>query len=180
MTAQDMRDLWAYLKTVPASAKPSRAHAIKFPYSWRAALVPWSWLYFDQGEFEPDPAQTPQVNRGAYLVAALTHCGECHTPRNTFGGLERSRWLTGARMPTGDLVAGNLTPDKSGLASWSADDIAETLSSGELPEGGTVGEEMSEVVKNSTSRMRPEDRAAIAAYLKSLPPLATTVVKKGK
>ena len=86
----------------------------------------------------------------------MTHCGECHTPRNFLGGLERAQWLTGARMPGGELVAPNLTPDKSGLADWSAADIVDALTDGTLPQGGTLGEEMGEVVRNSTSRLRPE------------------------
>lgn len=83
-------------------------------------------------------------------------------------------------MPEGDLVAPNLTPDKSGLADWSVDDIIQALTDGTLPEGGTLGEQMGEVVEFSTSRMRPEDRQAIAAYLKALPPMPTQVKKKKK
>lgn len=178
MTAQDVADLRAYLRTVPPSNRPSRAHEVSFPFSVRAALGPWKWLYFTAGEYKPVAGKDATWNRGAYIVEALTHCGECHTPRNTFGALERDHWLTGARMPVGDLVASNLTPDKTGLADWSAGDIVDTLSSGTLPEGGTVGAEMGEVVRNSTSRLRAEDREAIAAYLKTLPPQPTTVKKK--
>lgn len=180
MTRQDMLDLRAYLATVPPSKKPSRAHDVKFPFSIRLALIPWKWLNFDAGEFKPDAGHSAQINRGAYIVQALTHCGECHTPRDFLGGLDRDLWLSGARMPVGDLVAGNLTPDKTGLADWSAADIVDALDSGVLPEGGTLGGEMGEVVANSTGRMRPDDREAIAAYLKALPPTATTVQKKSK
>lgn len=178
MTAQDVADLRAYLKTVPPSAKPSRAHEVRFPFSVRATLGPWKWLFFTAGEYQPVAGKDAAWNRGAYIVEALTHCGECHTPRNYFGALERGHWLTGARMPVGDLVAGNLTPDKTGLADWSAADIVETLTSGELPEGGTVGEEMAEIVRNSTSHLTAQDRATIAAYLKALPPSPTQVTKK--
>lgn len=180
MTTQDLRDLRAYLATVPPAAKPSRPDEVTWPFSWRAALAPWKRLFFTAGEYKPDPAHDAQWNRGAYLVEAVTHCGECHTPRNFLGGLERAQSLTGARMPGGELVAPNLTPDKSGLADWSAADIVDALTDGTLPEGGTLGEEMGEVVRNSTSRLRPEDRAAIAAYLKALPPLPTQVKRKTK
>jgi mono/diheme cytochrome c family protein len=180
MTTQDLRDLRAYLATVPPAAKPSRPDEVTWPFSWRAALAPWKRLFFTAGEYKPDPAHDAQWNRGAYLVEAVTHCGECHTPRNFLGGLERAQSLTGARMPGGELVAPNLTPDKSGLADWSAADSVDALTDGTLPEGGTLGEEMGEVVRNSTSRLRPEDRAAIAAYLKALPPLPTQVKKKAK
>lgn len=178
MTAQDMRDLKTYLATVPPSTKPRRAHEVSFPFSVRTALLAWKWLNFDAGELKPDASRDAKWNRGAYLVQALTHCGECHTPRTMIGGLERSQWLSGARMPVGDLVASNLTPHKSGLADWSIADIVDALETGTLPQGGTLGGEMGEVVRNSTGRMRAADREAIAIYLKSLPPLATQVKKK--
>lgn len=178
MTDQDIRDLKAYLWTVPPDKTPRRAHEVGFPFSIRMALVPWRWLNFSPGEWKPDPTRDAQWNRGSYLVNALSHCGECHTPRDIMGGLDRSQWLTGARMPTGDLVASNLTPDKTGLADWSAADIADALESGLLPQGGTLGGEMGEVVQHGTSRMPPEDRAAIAVYLKALPPRPTTVQRK--
>lgn len=180
MTTQDLLDLRAFLATVPPAPEPSRPQEVAWPFSWHAALAPWKWLYFKAGQYQPDPARDAQWNRGAYLVEAVTHCGECHTPRNFLGGLERAQSLSGARMPGGELVAPNLTPDKSGLAAWSAADIVDALTDGTLPEGGTLGEEMGEVVRNSTSRLRPEDRAAIAAYLKALPPLPTQVKRKTK
>ncbi|HWC93210.1 MAG TPA: cytochrome c [Pseudolabrys sp.] len=180
MTTQDLLDLRAFLATVPPAPEPSRPQEVAWPFSWHAALAPWKWLYFKAGQYQPDPARDAQWNRGAYLVEAVTHCGECHTPRNFLGGLERAQSLSGARMPGGELVAPNLTPDKSGLAAWSAADIVDALTDGTLPEGGTLGEEMGEVVRNSTSRLRPDDRAAIAAYLKALPPLPTSVKKKAK
>jgi mono/diheme cytochrome c family protein len=178
MTTQDMRDLKAYLATVPPSNKPRRAHEVSFPFSIRAALIPWKWLNFNAGEYAPDAGHDAKWNRGAYLVRALTHCGECHTPRDMIGGPDRKQWLAGARMPVGDLVASNLTPHKSGLADWSQADILDALETGTLPQGGTLGGEMGEVVKNSTGRMRPADREAIAIYLKALPPLATQIKKK--
>lgn len=180
MTTQDMLDLRAYLATIAPAKKPSRAHDVGLPYSIRLTLMPWKWLNFDAGEFKPDASRDAKWNRGAYLVQALTHCGECHTPRDALGGLERKQWLTGARMPVGDLIASNLTPDKTGLADWSAADIVDALETGTLPQGGTLGGEMGEVVKNSTGKMRAEDREAIAAYLKALPPQPTTVKKKAK
>ena len=180
MTLQDVRDLRAYLATVPAAAKPSRPHEVSWPFSMRLGVTPWKWLYFQKGEFKPEPGHDAAWNRGAYLVEAVTHCGECHTPRSFLGGLDRAQWLTGARMPTGDLVAPNLTPDKRGLAAWSTEDITTALTDGSLPEGGTLGEDMGEVVRNSTSRLTSVDRGAIAAYLKALPPAPTSVKKKAK
>lgn len=180
MTRQDMLDLKAYLFSLPPVKRSNRAHDLTLPFSLRATLYPWRWLYFRAGEFKPDPARSAQVNRGAYIVQALTHCGECHTPRDALGGLQGKLWLSGTRMPVGDLIASNLTPDKTGLAEWSASDIVTSLETGELPEGGTLGGEMGEVVANSTSKMTAADREAIAAYLKALPPTVTTVQKKKK
>lgn len=178
MTAQDISDLWAYLRTVPPSAKPSRAHDVPFPFSIRLALVPWKWMFFSAGEYMPDPRHDAAWNRGAYIVEALTHCGECHTPRNAVGALQRDLWLSGARMPVGDLIATNLTPDRTGIINWKADDLVAALKTGELPEGGTLGGEMGEVVANSTSKMSDYDLKAIVAYLKALPPLATIIKRK--
>ncbi len=180
MTTQDLLDLKAYLGKIAPVNRPNRPHEVTWPFSIRAALAPWKWLYFKAGEYKPDAGHDAKWNRGAYLVEALVHCGECHTPRNFLGALDRAHWLTGARMPVGDLVAPNLTPDKSGLADWSMADIVDALADGTLPEGGTLGGEMGEVVKNSASHLRPEDREAIAIYLKSLPPMPTQVRKKAK
>ena len=180
MTTQDLLDLKAYLGTLTPVKNPSHPHEVKWPFSMRAALAPWKWLYFKAGPYKPNPAHDAKWNRGAYLVEAIVHCGECHTPRNFLGGLDRAQWLSGARMPVGDLVASNLTPDKTGLAGWSVADIVDALTDGTLPEGGTLSGEMGEVVQNSTSRLRPVDREAIAAYLMSLPPMPTQVKKKTK
>ena len=180
MTTQDLLDLKAYLGTLAPVNRPNRQHEVKWPFSMRAALAPWKWLYFKAGSYKPDAGHDAKWNRGAYLVAAIVHCGECHTPRNWVGALDRAHWLTGARMPVGDLVAPNLTPDKTGLADWSVADIVDALASGTLPEGGTLGGEMGEVVSNSTSHLRKDDLEAIAAYLKSLPAMPTEVRKKTK
>lgn len=180
MKTQDLLDLKAYLGTVAPVKRPSRAHDVRWPFSMSTALIPWKWLFFNAGEYKPVAGRDEIWNRGAYLVEAVAHCGECHTPRNWFGALKTQYWMSGARMPTGNLVAPNLTPDETGLAKWSEADIVDALEIGTLPEGGTLGGEMGEVVSNSTSRLRPEDREAIAIYLKSLPPLPTLVRKKTK
>lgn len=171
---EDLRDLFAFLKTVPPSDKPSRPHEVKFPFSLRMAQIPWQWLNFTPGEWQPVPGRDAVWNRGAYLVEALLHCGECHTPRNIMGGLDRSRWLTGARLSV-DNLAPNLTSGAGGLGDWSASDIADSLSLGMSPKGDFFGNEMAEVVRNSTSKLTREDRAAIAAYIKALPAQPTSV-----
>jgi len=132
-------------------------------------MVPWKWLNFDAGRWKPDGTADVARNRGAYLVEALAHCGECHTPRNRLGGLDRQRWMAGARFGEGRL-APNLTPHEKGLKDWSVADIAFSLEMGLTPEGDFLGNEMGEVISESTRHLTPQDREAIALYLRSLPP----------
>jgi mono/diheme cytochrome c family protein len=160
----DLRDLWAYLRTVPPHAKASQPHSLHLPFRWRALLAPWKWLFFRPGAFEADPKQTPVLNRGAYLVQALGHCGECHTPRNLLGGPKRDHFLAGAKD-----VAPNLTPTR--LKKWSDGELKEFLASGFTPDGDMAAETMAEVIQNTTSQLTPADTEALIAYLRSLPPL---------
>ncbi len=178
ITDGDVDDLWAYLQTVTPVARPSRPHDVGFPFSIRLTMLPWKWLNFSAGEWKADPRHNARWNRGAYLVEALTHCGECHTPRDRLGALDRGRWMAGARIGTQQTAAPNLTSGPNGLAEWSVGDIVFALETGSTPEGGSFDGEMREVVKNSTSRLTKDDREAIAVYLKSLPPLPSAVPPK--
>jgi len=163
----DLRDLWAYLRTLPPSARPSQPHDLGFFFRWRLLLWPWKWLFFTPGAFQPDASATAVMNRGAYLVQALGHCGECHTPRNFLGGAKQSRFLAGAKF--GEGVTPNLTPTR--LKKWGDKDLADFLASGLTPDGDVVGEAMSEVITNTTGKLTPPDLAALIAYLRSVPPL---------
>jgi mono/diheme cytochrome c family protein len=166
----DMRDLWAYLRSLPPSARPSQAHDLRFPFGWRFLVTVWKWLFFSPGPFPADPNQTPALQRGAYLVEALGHCGECHTARNFLGGPKRDRRLAGAaKGPGGDRVP-NLTPAK--LKKWSDADLKGFLQTGLTPDGDVAAETMGEVVRNTTSALTPVDLAAMIAYLRSLPSIA--------
>ena len=171
MTDEDALAIKAFLFSLPPADRPRRSHDLSFPYSLRLALWPWRWLYFD-----PAPAGVPEgageaVRRGAYLVESLAHCGECHTPRNWLGAREDDRRLAGnTDGPEGEKVP-NITPDpETGLGSWSEEDVVRVLETGLLPDFDAVGGPMGEVVK-STSKLEPSDRAAIAAYLKTVPPV---------
>lgn len=164
----DLRDLWAYLRTLPTSSQPSRAHDLGFPFGFRFPLAIWKWLYFTPGRFAPDPQASATVNRGAYLVQALGHCGECHTPRNFLGGPQLDRFLAGGESPDGTEVP-NLTPTR--LKKRSDDELKEFLTTGMQPDGDLVGEVMGEVVRNTTSQLTADDLAALIAYLRSLSPL---------
>lgn len=178
MTEADMRDLWAYLRTVDPVAQPDRPHGVAFPFSWRFGLFGWKWLNFEPGPFEPDPALTEQENRGAYLVRAVAHCGECHTPRGLLGGLERSMHLAGVEEGSGFGGTPNITPDPAtGIGEWSRDDLLFLLQFGIAADGDVVGGEMSEVVEHTTSKLSAADREAIVSYLLAIPPIEHRVGK---
>jgi mono/diheme cytochrome c family protein len=166
ITDADLRDLWAYLRTLPASDKPSRAHELRAPYGWRWLVTPWKWLYFDPGPFKPDPAASQAVNRGAYLVQALGHCGECHTPRNSLGGPRRDRYLAGGKGPEGKGVP-NITPTR--LKKWGDEGLKYFLETGFTPDGDIANATMGEVIRNTTSQLTPADLASLIAYLRSIP-----------
>jgi mono/diheme cytochrome c family protein len=165
---QDVRDLWAYLRTLPPSSRQSEPHDLKFPFGWRWPLWVWKLLFFSAGAFTPDPSESVVVNRGSYLVNALGHCGECHTPRNFLGGMKRSRHLAGAKLGEG-TSSSNLTPTR--LKKKSDAEIKDFLQTGMTPDGDVAAESMAEVVRNTTSQLTPADLDAVVAYLRSLPPL---------
>lgn len=165
MDLQDVVDLHAYLMTLPPDATPSQPHQIGFPFNIRRSLGGWKFL-----NMRPDfvvEVQTEAETRGRYIAEALAHCGECHTPRDALGGLDVSRWLGGAPDPSGKGVIPNITPAK---LTWSEDEIVEYLTSGFTPEYDSVGGHMAHVVENM-ARLPEEDRRAVAAYLKRVPPV---------
>ncbi len=162
MTSVDIADLWAFMLTLPPSDQPNVPHEVGFPFNIRLSLGGWKLLYADTGWVQP--AETEQLERGRYLVEALSHCGECHTPRNAFGGLDHDRWMTGAPNPSGKGDVPGLTPSQ---LTWSAQDIAYYLESGFTPDFDSAGGKMVDVIEN-TGRLSAEDRNAIAAYIKAL------------
>lgn len=160
----DIADLIAYLRTLPASATPSKPHDVGFPFNIRATLGGWKLLFLETN-FVVGGDLTPLQERGRYLVEALGHCGECHTARNALGGADLGQWLGGAPNPSGKGRIPDLRP---GSLKWSAADIAEYLSSGFTPEYDSAGGEMVDVISN-TSQLPSSDREAIAAYLLIVP-----------
>ena len=162
---QDVADLIAYLRTLPASDQPSQAHEVGFPFNLRSGVGVWKLLYADSDWVMP--AATAAQTRGRYLVEALGHCAECHTPRDMLGGLETDRWMGGAPNPSGEGRIPNITP---AALDWSEDEIAAYLQTGFTPEFDSAGGSMAAVIRN-TSQLTDDDRAAIAAYLVALPPV---------
>ena len=174
VTDEDIADIYAYLKTVPAVKYTPPENDLGFPYSQRWALGPWKSLYFDEGRFEPQADQSEEWNRGAYLVEGLGHCGMCHTPRNFLGAIDTDMKMTGGTYmeevegKTSAWSAPNLTSADNGLAMWSVEELTDYLKLGYSHRAGVFGP-MNKVIVNSTSKMTTEDVRAMAVYLKSLP-----------
>jgi len=164
----DIRDLFAYLKTLAPVQGKVRDHDVRFPFNIRRNFGIWKLLFMDDRPFVPDTARSPQWNRGAYLVNALGHCAECHSPRNFLGGIVAAQRFAGGPDPEGRGWVPNIT--QKGLSGWSEKDIAYFLESGQTPDGDSVGGSMVAVIKN-ISQLNEADRAAIANYIKSLPPV---------
>ncbi len=164
----DARDLFAYIKTLPAVAGKAPPHQVPFPFSWRRLLGGWKFLFLDGQPFRPDPSKSAQWNRGAYLVNGPGHCAECHSPRNVLGGIESGKRFSGGPNIEGKGWVPNIT--QKGIADYSENDIAYLLETGQMPDGDSVGGPMRAVIRN-TSQLPAADREAMAVYLKSLPPL---------
>ena len=169
MKMEDVRDLFAHLKTLPAVTGKVRDHDLPAHFKIRRMLGAWKFLFLDGEPFKPDTSKPAAWNRGAYLVNAPGHCAECHSPRNLLGGIvSKQRFAGGPDPEGGDGSVPNIT--QAGLGDYSDKDIAQVLATGEMPNGDSVGGGMTAVVRN-TGQLTPEDRAAMATYVKSLPPV---------
>ena len=172
ITDADLDDLWAYLRSVTPVQNRIPANTLPFPFSVRSGLAAWRGLYFDSAAFVPTAAKGAAWNRGAYLVTALGHCDECHTPRNVAQGLETQHELTGA------TIQGWYAPDISSGASssihgWSSAQLVSFLKSGAMPNNGKAVGPMLEVVQHSLQYLKDSDVRAMALYLKDQPGSAT-------
>src|SRR5882757_6951574 len=165
---EDVRDLFAYIKTLAPVAGKVRDHDVPFPFNIRRNIGVWKWLFLDGKPFVPDTTRSAQWNRGGYLVNSLGHCAECHSPRNFLGGIITAQRFAGGPNPEGEGWVPNIT--QKGLGEWTATDIAYFLETGQTPDGDTAGGSMARVIRN-ISQLSSEDRAAIADYIKSLPPV---------
>jgi mono/diheme cytochrome c family protein len=177
ISRRDLRDLFAFIKTLPAVQNPKREHELAFPFNIRRLIGGWTLLFHDGLPFQPDPSKPDDWNRGAYLVNGPGHCAECHSPRNFLGAVIPSLRFTGGPTPDGVDWVPNITQFK--LKDWKEADIAEVLKTGMLPDFDRVGGPMVEVVHN-TAQLTDDDRAAIATYIKSLPPVEGLTPPKKK
>jgi mono/diheme cytochrome c family protein len=167
MRFDDIRDLFAYLKTLPAVQGKAKPHELPFPFNIRRTLGVWKFLFLDGKPFQPDASKDAAWNRGAYLVNGPGHCAECHSPRNALGGIIESQRFAGGPEPTGDGFVPNITQKSLTL---SQENLVKLLETGETPDGDTIGGEMAKVTSN-TGKLSAADREAIATYVRSLPPV---------
>lgn len=168
MAPGDIRDLWGFMQTLPASTNVAPPHDLPFPFNLRMALGAWKLLYLNDGPRVTLADADALVRRGQYLVEGPGHCGECHTPRDALGGLDTGAWLAGAPNPEGEGRIPNITPRSQSIGSWTEEDIANYLETGFTPDFDSAGGSMVEVQQNM-AKLTVEDRQAIAAYLKAIP-----------
>jgi mono/diheme cytochrome c family protein len=175
MSYADLIDLEAYLDTLPAISNEAPAHTLRFPYNIRRGVGLFQRLYVDGKTLTPDADASDELNRGAYLALGPGHCGECHSPRNWLGGTIAAEAFAGAKSPEGGTVP-NITPSADGIGDWTEEDIAYLLETGNTPDFDVIGETMAPVQENM-AKLTLQDRNAIAAFIKSLPPRPNAVQK---
>ena len=180
MAEEDLRSLVAYLRSLPAVSRANQPKRITVPL-FESVFLP-AWLAaFAPKETPPPKAPVSGLARGEYLVRAVAHCGECHTPRTMTMTPDTSRFLAGTPKGPENAVMPNITPDpETGIGNWSEQEIVDYLGSGNKPDGDVAGGLMGEVIQGTTAGYRdltPADLAAIAKYLKSIPPVKNRISK---
>ncbi len=167
MKPVDVRDLFAFLRTLPAVAGRAPPHTLAFPFTIRRGVGLWKRLFLGANALPDAPGRDAAWKLGRYLVEGPGHCAECHSPRNMLGAIVAHRRLTGGPLPDGKGKAPDITA--AGLKDWSKADIVEALSTGFTPSGDSLGGPMAATVRN-TAELPASYREAIADYLKSLTP----------
>jgi mono/diheme cytochrome c family protein len=171
MHLEDLRDLWEYLRSVEPVAQEVPGHDLVWFVRWRPLLQAWKFLHFRPAAFTPQADATAEWNRGAYLVRALGHCAECHSPRTRTGAVLPNLRYAGGRLGSGEY-APNITPDRtSGIGGWRPAQILRYLDMGMTPTGDFAGGAMAEVIDHGTGHLTVEDRRAVVTYLLALPPI---------
>jgi mono/diheme cytochrome c family protein len=170
VTRDDVMAIKAYLFSLKPVHAPKVPSQLSFPFSIRTGLLAWRALYFTPGTFQPDPQQSAQVNRGAYLVEGLAHCGSCHTPRNAAMGSESSKSLGGGEIKGQGWFAPNISSDvREGIGGWSQQQLVQYLKEGVAPGRAVAAGPMSETIHKSLAYLSGEDLNDIALYLKASP-----------
>jgi len=172
LTDDDVQSIWAYLRSIPAVENPIPANELAFPFNQRWLMVIWSGFFNPDRRFAPNVRHSPEWNRGAYLVEALTHCGDCHTPRNALQALNNRRKFSGAL--TEGWRAYNITSDRmTGIGAWSDEGLAQYLTTGHAANHGTASGPMGEAIELSLSKLMPSDIRALVTYVRSIPAIAS-------
>src|SRR5258707_2102750 len=172
MTDADALAIKAYLFSLPPVRAAAPANTLAFPFNQRWGMIFWSALFNPDTRYMPDTSKSPEWNRGAYLVEALAHCGECHTPRNLAFALDNRKKFGGA--VTAGWRAYNISSDKAtGIGAWRDEDLISYLSIGHAAGHGIASGPMGEVVDQSFSQLSAEDVRAMVAYLRSVPAVAS-------
>jgi mono/diheme cytochrome c family protein len=172
MRHEDALAIKEYLFSRDPVARPNRSHDLPWYLSFRQLLWLWKQMYFEEGELKEVASRTTTWNRGAYLVLALGHCAECHSPRNYLGAIDSDMLFAGTRSGPGGGAVPNITPDvQTGIGGWPRGDVAYFLQTGAMPDGDYAGGEMAEVIDEGLSRLDRSDLEAMAEYLRSLPPI---------
>lgn len=177
MRDEDMLAIKAYLFSLAPVSAENQGHDVGFPLGWRFLLNGWTMMNFEEGALADDPDQSDTWNRGRYLVDALAHCGECHTPRGATGGIDNTLYLAGNPEGPDEELVPNITPHATGIAEWSEGDIVQLLKDGTKPDYDDVQGSMAEAIDDGLSHLTEEDLTAIAVYLKSIPAIDNTVRK---
>ena len=179
LAEEDLQALVAYLRTVPPIHQPNQPKKISVPL-FESVFLP-AWLAaFAAKETPPPTAPTSGVARGEYLVRAVGHCGECHTPRGLTQAVDNSRFLAGNPKGPENSVVPNITPDKDTGLTWSEEEIADYLATGNKPDGDVAGSLMGQIIQGTSAGYKDltkADRLAIARYLKTVPPIKLKVSK---
>jgi mono/diheme cytochrome c family protein len=180
MAEEDLKALVAFLRTTPPVNRANQPKKISMPL-FESVFLP-TWLAaFAPKETPPPKAPTTGVARGEYLVRAVGHCGECHSPRTMTMATDNSRFLAGNPKCPEDQAMPNITPDPdTGIGKWSVEEIADYLGSGNKPDGDVAGGLMAEVIDGTLSGYKDltqADRVAIAQYLKTIPPIRNKIGK---
>ena len=179
MIADDLQALVAFLRTVPAVKQANQPKKISVPM-FESVFLP-AWLAaFAPKETPPTSAPTSGTARGEYLVRAVGHCGECHTPRTMTMATDNSRCLAGNPKGPEDSEVPNITPDKTTGLTWTEEEIADYLATGNKPDGDVAGGLMGEVIDGTLAGYKDltkADRLAIARYLKTIPAVKNKIGK---
>ena len=172
LTDNDVLAIRRYLGSLAPVRQPNRPNTFVFPFNQRWLMAIWGSFFNPNKRFEPVKERSAQWNRGAYLVEAAGHCGECHTPRTLMQAMDTRRKFAGGQAEGWNAY--NITSDRlSGIGQWTNAELNQYLSKGHAEGRGVASGPMAEAVELSTSRLSRSDIAAMVAYLRTIPAVRT-------